>query len=363
MKQWLKKNKIRIILSAVLTLLPMLYGILLWDQLPDSFTTHWGADGTADGVGSKAFAVFGIPAIFLVVNLLCIFCTYLDKKNWEKNQKAMGMLFWIMPILSIIINCAVYKTSSGNAMDFFWLFPVMLGALFIVMGNYLPKVSQNRTFGIKIFWTLANEENWNLTHRFSGKIWVACGILILLTAFLPLIWSIGALLVAVVAMIGASYVYSYNIYRKHKAQGIEYGIIPKTKGEKVAVKLSAVLVPLILIGVAVLMFTGSIQYEFTEDSLQINATYGEDSTVEYDVIDVIEYREAFDFGYRNFGFASAKLSTGNFKNDEFGNYTLYAYTGSDSAVVIKSGEHVLVITGADSAETQNLYRTLQEKLN
>ena len=161
MKQWLKKNKIRIILSAVLTLLPMLYGILLWDKLPDSFTTHWGADGTADATGSKAFAVFGIPIIFLVVNLLCVFCTYFDKKNWEKNQKAMGLLFWIMPILSIIINCAVYKTSSSDATNLFWLFPVMFGGLFIAMGNYLPKLDYVKNYKL-------STENARKINRFCG---------------------------------------------------------------------------------------------------------------------------------------------------------------------------------------------------
>lgn len=362
MKQWLKKNKNRIILSAALTLLPMLYGILYWDQLPDSFTTHWGADGVADGFSGKAFAVFGMPLIFLAVNLLCVFATYFDKNNREKNQKAMGLLFWIMPVLSIIINFAVYKTSSGSEADFFWLFPVMIGGLFIAMGNYLPKIEQNRTFGIKIFWTLANEENWNKTHRLSGKVWVAGGVLVLATALLPFMWSIGILLLTSLALIIVPYACSYHIYRKHKEQGIEYAYMPKSKSEKAAIKITAVFVPLILIGVAVLMFTGNIQYEFTEDSLKIDATYGDYSVVGYELIDTVEYREDFDFGARNFGFGSAKLSLGNFRNDEFGNYTLYAYTGSDSAVVVKSGEHILVITGENTEETQMLYNSLKDRV-
>lgn len=362
MKQWFKKNLTRIVISSAITLLPMLYGVLFWDKLPASLTTHWGADGVADGNGSKAFVVFGIPAIFLAVNLLCVFCTYLDKNNREKNQKAMGLIFWFMPIISVAINCAIYKTSSGSKADFFWLFPVLIGSLFIAMGNYMPKVTQNRTFGIKIFWTLVNEENWNKTHRFSGKIWVAGGVLVLTTAFLPIMWSIGVLLITILLMVVIPYTYSYNIYRNHKAQGIEYVAAPKTKTEKNAVIFSSIFVPLILIGVAVLMFTGNIQYEFKENSLEIRATYGEDSSVKYDAIDAIEYREDYDCGIRNVGFASVKLSLGSFKNDEFGNYTLYAYTTSDSAVVIKSGEHILVITGEDTDETLSLFNTLQMKI-
>lgn len=363
MKQWFKENRMRIILSSVVTLLPVLYGILFWDKLPDSFTTHWGADGIADGTGSKAFVVFGIPAIFLAVNLLCVFCTYLDKHNREKNQKAMGVIFWIMPILSVLINCVIYKTTGSNAFDFFWLFPVMFGVLFIVLGNYMPKTASNRTLGVKTAFTLGNEENWNKTHRLTGRIWVAGGVVILATSFLPLKWSVGILLATILVMVIVPYLYSYNIYLKHKQQGISYWEAPKTKEEKAAVRISAVVVPLILIGVCILMFTGSIQYEFTEDCLKIDATYGDYSVVGYEFIESVEYREDFDFGARNMGFGSAKLSIGNFRNEEFGNYTLYAYNASNSAVVIQSGEHILVITGADDIETQQLYQTLQGKLN
>lgn len=362
MKQWFKRNLTRIILSSAITLLPMLYGVLFWDKLPASFLTHWGADGVADGNGSKTFVVFGVPAIFLAVNLLFVFCSYFDKNNREKNQKAMGIIFWFMPILSIVISCAIYKTSGGSNTDFFWLFPVMIGCLFIALGNYLPKVSQNRTFGIKIFWTLANEENWNKTHRLSGKIWVAGGAVILATSMVPVMWSIGILLATILLLVLIPYAYSYKIYRKHKAQGIEYVAAPKRKTEKNAVIFSSIFVPLVLIGIVVLMFTGNIQYEFKENSLEIRATYGEDASVKYDAIDAIEYREDYDCGIRNVGFASAKLSLGSFKNDEFGNYTLYAYTASDSAVVIKSGEHILVITGEDTDATLSLFNTLQMKI-
>ena len=212
MKQWIKANAKRVILSSIVTLLPVLYGVLRWDQLPNSFTTHWGSDGIADGTGSKVFVVFGIPAIFLVVNLLCLICTYFDKYNRDKNQKAMGLVLWIMPILSVFINCIIYKSTDGSEMDLFWLFPVMFGVLFIAMGNYLPKIEKNKTLGIKISWTLGNEENWNKTHRLCGKLWVIGGAIILATSLLPLKWSIYILLAIIFVMIIVPYIYSYRIY-------------------------------------------------------------------------------------------------------------------------------------------------------
>ena len=59
----LKRNKWKIILSSLVVLLPILYGVIMWNQLPDVLTTHWGGDGVADGFGGKAFVVFAVPGI------------------------------------------------------------------------------------------------------------------------------------------------------------------------------------------------------------------------------------------------------------------------------------------------------------
>ena len=262
-----------------------------------------------------------------------------------------------------MMNGLMYSVAFNREVKLEWLFPSLFGILFVVMGNYIPKVVRNRTFGIKISWTMNNEENWNKTHRLAGKLWVAGGIVMIAGAFLPMKWAIGVFLVLLLTMIVVPFAYSFGIYRKHKKQGISYQYAPASKAEKVALKISAIAIPLILIGVLVLMFTGSIEYEFTENTLKINATYHNDIAVNYAEIDSIEFREDLDFGMRNWGFNSAKLSLGNFQNEEFGNYTLYAYTASDSAVVIKSGEHILVITGKNTAETKTLYDSLKARID
>lgn len=362
MKKWFKENKVRLLVSSLITLLPMVFGIIVWDKLPDTMITHWGADGTADGFNGKTFSVFIPTAIMFVLNLLCVFATAFDQNGRNQNKKAMGIIYWIVPIISLMVNGAMYNVAFNGEVNFEWLFPALFGILFVVMGNYMPKVVRNRTFGIKISWTMNNEENWNKTHRLAGKVWVAGGLIMIATAFLPMKWAIGVFFILLLTTITVPFAYSFSIYRRHKKQGISYQYVPRSKAEKTALKISAIAVPLILVGVLVLMFTGNIQYEFTEDCLKIDATYGDYSTVGYEFIDTVEFREDFDFGSRNYSFGSAKLSLGNFKNDEFGNYTLYAYTACDSAVVIKSGEHILVITGENTEETQMLYNSLKDKV-
>ena len=52
----MKKYKGLIIVSSIVILLPMLLGLILWNRLPDTMVTHWGAEGAVDGAMGKAFA-------------------------------------------------------------------------------------------------------------------------------------------------------------------------------------------------------------------------------------------------------------------------------------------------------------------
>lgn len=358
----LKKYKVAIVLSSIVILIPVLFGLIMWDQLPDTMTTHWGADGVADGSAGKAFTVFGLPAILLGIHLLCLLMTTLDKKQPEQNHKAMRLVFWIIPAISLVVNGMLYQVAFGKAFHIAIFMPLLMGVLFLAFGNYMPKVKQNSTLGIKLSWTLNNEENWNKTHRLAGKLWVAGGLVILSTVFLPVKAMVAVSLCVLLAMVAIPMVYSYRIYRKHRAAGVEYTAAPKSKIEKNVQKIMAVVGPLILVGVAVVMFTGKVEVRCDDTAFTVNATYWTELQVEYTGIDTVEYREPLDVGVRTNGFASARLSLGVFQNDEFGNYTLYSYTGAKGFVVLTSKDKTLVIGLKDPAQTQALYETLQEKV-
>lgn len=222
MKNYLKTNWKKILISCLLTLAPMLVGLCLWNSLPDTMNVHWGVDGTADDTGSKAFVVFLIPAFLTALNLLCFLGTSLDKKSHNQNPKAVGIIFWIVPAISWAANGLIYADALGKSWSVTLVMPLLIGVLFLIIGNGMPKVTQNKTFGIKIFWTLYNEENWNKTHRFAGKLWVAGGFLCLLTVLLPTTAEAISLILILLAMVLIPVIYSYSIYRKHRKAGIEY---------------------------------------------------------------------------------------------------------------------------------------------
>ena len=207
------KNKSQIVLTTVLCLVPMIAGVILYSRLPDSIATHFGVDGQPDGWSSKAFAVFGLPAIIAGLNLLMHFGLRTDPKRKNMSPALFNIAIWTVPAVSIPTNAFVLANALGYESRIEVILPLLVSLLFIVIGNYLPKTKQSYTMGIKLPWTLASEENWNRTHRLAGYLWVACGILMALLTLLKIgrLWLMPAL-IAVMVLVPT--IYSYSLYKK-----------------------------------------------------------------------------------------------------------------------------------------------------
>ena len=358
----IKKNKWTVILSSVAVLLPILYGLLVWDQLPESMVSHWGGDGVADGTAPKGVMVFGMPLIFLAIHFLCMLGMSLDKKGAQHNKKLLNIIFWMIPVFSFAVNGTMYSIALEKEFNVFTILPALIGVLFLLMGNYLPKTTRNRTMGIKLRWTMGNDENWQKTHRLGGRVWVVGGILLILSAFLPIEFAIGVLIAVIAVSALVPTVYSYRLYKKHRAEGIEYEPVFDRKADKAALWTTMICVPLVLAVMAVLMLVGNVDVEFLADSFVVRASFSETLTVPYGDVDGVEYRESFDIGSKEFGFGSPTISTGVFHNQEFGRYTLYAYTNGEGCVILRKGEDVLVIALKTAEENKAIYEQLKAKL-
>lgn len=359
-----RKYKKQLIISSIVTLLPIVFGLILWNKFPDTFATHWGADGQADGYSSKAFGIFFTPLFLLGMHLFCVWITDLTNRGNDQDPKVMNLVFCLMPILSLMTNGMIYTIAMGKIWDMNALMPVFMGVLFTLVGNYLPKCRQNTTMGIKVVWTLNNEENWNATHRFAGKLWVAAGLLTVFSAFLPMKIGYPIMFVALLgAGLGAT-LYSYLYYRKQLQAGTiepikELQLDPVTK--KVA-KGARILIIALLIGVGCIMFSGSIEYEFQDEKLVMDATFYAPVNLRYDTIENIELREGNVDGTRVGGFGSFRLLLGFFENEEFGTYNRYTYYNPECCIVVTAKGKTLVFSGANTEETKELYNSLLERM-
>ena len=211
----IKKNLKIIIITSFVTILPMLAGFLMWNKLPEKMPTHWNFAGEIDGWSGKPFAVIALPLIMLGFHLVCTVATSFDPKSQNFNSKVFGLVLWICPVLSLLCTTATYAASFGYDVRVEFIIPLFMGVLFLIIGNYLPKCKQNYTIGIKIPWTLNDEENWNKTHRLAGFVWTACSLVIIVGAFFKNT-VVYTTFVPVAVMVIVPMVYSYLHYKKHR---------------------------------------------------------------------------------------------------------------------------------------------------
>ena len=360
----IKNNKFKTIISSVIILLPTLFGVIMWNKLPDEIVTHIGVSGNPDAMGNKALLVFGLPLLLLGIHLLSLWLSGKDPGLKKQPKKAMGIVFWIMPAASIFVSALMYFATLELEFNPMMIVVGFLAFMFIFIGNYMPTCKQSATMGIKIKWTLENAENWRATHRFSGKVWFICGLLMLPCVVLPEKYAPVLLISIILPVIVLPVLYSYLYYKKQVKEGTytaEDSVIKQMP--KSYKKVSVALLIILAVVLPVIMFTGDINFVIGEDALDIQADYYNDIRISYGSIDAVEFREVTADGMRANGYSSLRLHMGKFKNDEFGYYTRYTYADDTGCVVITSGEEKLVIAGKTLVETRAIYEALTDKIS
>ncbi len=352
----LKKNWFKILLSCLFTISPIGFGLIMWDKLPEVMSTHWGISGEADGFSSRTFAVFGLPIILLAINILCFIFTSFDNRNKHQNKKAFNIIFYIIPIISIFTNAMVYSAAFDKAWNFTAIIPILLGLLFIAMGNLMPKIRQNGTLGFKYKWTLQSEANWNATHRFGGKVMVCGGILVLFTAFLPITAMFITTMAIILGSLIITVIYSYKYYKKElENEDTEFEPIYNTKAYRIAGIISAILVLVILGSTAYIMLSGNITVTYTDNNFTIDSEYYDPLTLNFNDIKNVDFYDEMEIGTKQMGFNSSTLSIGKFKNEALGEHTRYTYNKCSAVVVIESDGKFLVINAKTVEATKEIY--------
>lgn len=340
-------SKKKRVLCYALTVLPAALGWLAKKLLP-------GAE--ASGYLWPAY----MPIAMVVFEVLLFRLMDHLGENREKNKKINGVVMWIFPVMSNVLFFMSYALSTGIRFSPGKVVLWLLGVLFLVIGNYLPKCRQNSTVGIRIPWTFASEANWNATHRMAGPIWMAAGVLMLIgSRFREEVMTVVMFLAIGIAVL-VPVVYSYCYYRRQKREGQTF--TTRVKNTKLS-KAGVFFLVAVLGFAAVMMFTGSVRVEFGEKALGVKVTYYGEATLPYSSIQRAELRQENVDGMRQWGLGSLRLRAGSFRNSEFGDYTRYTYYDPDSAIVLtmKDGA-IVVLSGKNPGETEAIYQSILERI-
>ena len=179
------KNKNLRILNYVIAAAVLLIVAFLYPRLPERIPTNWGFDGvTHYSSRSTIWIIAGMSPLFA---LFFDIMPYLDprQKNYQKfigfyDSFCVGMQLFLAVVTGIILRESFFPGQLHTVKIIFF----MLALMFILIGNYLPKVQSNFYMGIKTPWTLSSDEVWRKTHRLGGRLYAGCGFLILLSALL-----------------------------------------------------------------------------------------------------------------------------------------------------------------------------------
>ncbi len=174
-------------ISIGVTVLIFAIGLAAWTQVPAGreIAIHFNGDGHADGWSRAGIALFLVPACAVFCLALQLALPYVDPRgdNLRRSVRAYGTIWLAVMAALVVVQGVVVASALGINILVHGFAPAFAGAMFIVVGNVLGKLRWNMTVGIRTPWTIADERVWDQTHRFGGRLFVACGALLLLAAF------------------------------------------------------------------------------------------------------------------------------------------------------------------------------------
>jgi len=211
--------KYRRIFSAILIIsfISSVAQICILPTLPDTIPIHWNAAGEIDGYGSKWFGLLFavLPPVMLI---LMRFLPKIDPKreNYEKHMDVYIIFAILVTMLLTIVGWVVVLAAENVVLPMDRIVPGLIGAMFIIMGNYMPRIRHNYSFGIRTSWTLASETVWKKTHRLGGICFVVLGVVMILQAVFPSLLLVTLSMAMLIGLVILLTVYSWYVWKKEQ---------------------------------------------------------------------------------------------------------------------------------------------------
>lgn len=210
---WKDWPKVPLLLIALM----FVAGAVLYPRLPEVIPTHWGVSGAPDAWSTKSFlSVFGMPLVAVALYFLLMVVPFLDPKraNLLRSRKAYYVILDAVTALLAVTFAASMIAAFNHAFAVDKIIGIAVGALFIVIGNYMTTVKRNFTMGVRFSWTVMDDVVWAKTNRLGGYAFVGIGILAIVGAALPPPWNIFSFIIPALLMLPVLYVYSWQLYKR-----------------------------------------------------------------------------------------------------------------------------------------------------
>jgi len=208
-----------IIASIAIVGAMLLLSAWAWVVLPADARVpiHWGAEGGPDGWADKTVGLLLPPAIAAAVATLFALIPRFEPRraNLERSGTSYRAIWLGVLVLLAGVHVVAVGVALGASLDVSRLVIAGVGILFVVIGNYLPKVRPNYLMGIRAPWTLSSDLAWTRTHRLGGRLFVAEGVALALLGLAGVSGTILAvsLIAAIAVLLVVLFGYSYQVWK------------------------------------------------------------------------------------------------------------------------------------------------------
>lgn len=172
-----------IIFTCLLCLMPICLGLYFYEELPESMAIHFNINNEADNWASKNFALFGLPMITACLQVFCCIVTDIGEDKKGRAPKFVKIMKWFIPMVTILIYTLTILIGLGKTVDVGKIVTIFLGLVFIIMGNYMPKMSYEDAKG-NIKPMPKTEKGFKKMARTMGYSFVVGGILMIGAIFI-----------------------------------------------------------------------------------------------------------------------------------------------------------------------------------
>lgn len=198
-------------------LIPIIYLIYTWNQLSSKIPMHWNIEGEIDRYGSKNELLFLTVGLSVFMYVLMLFVPKIDPKNKLKNANKYHSIRLVTSIFITVLLIFIIQATKNADMGNPNYLLMIISAFYLILGNYFKTIKPNYFVGIRLPWTLENEENWKKTHQFGGKIWFIGGFIsLILGLFLPQTIYFGVFMGITLLISIIPSVYSYRLSKQIK---------------------------------------------------------------------------------------------------------------------------------------------------
>jgi uncharacterized membrane protein len=215
--KWTFKRDIFALSMLVLYVIAAVY---FYHILPDTVASHFNSQGLPDDFSSKSTIILIGCILTAGIYLLLTFIPFIDP-FWKKIEKKYDIFLLFRDLAMAFMVCifVISFISSKEGAFRSDLFGIVFGLLFVVLGNYLPRLPRNFFFGIRSPWTLASETVWYKTHRMAGGWFVVAGIILIILTLFKVNTFISMTVVLTPLVLYTAVIYPFLLYKKLQKDG------------------------------------------------------------------------------------------------------------------------------------------------